>query len=324
MARRLTVYLLRRLGFAALLVSLVSSAALVLAGLAPGDYSDQIALRGGSPEAVARERTRLGLDRPLLEQYVVWVGRAVRFDLGESFRFQRPVAALVRERIGKTALLGFAALAFATLLGLPLGVLTGTRSGWVPGVIRAASLVLLSVPPLISSLLLALLASRTGWFPVGGFSPAPVDAGWLEGMASVARQLALPALALGLPFAATIERLQSQAMLAAVAQPHIVAARARGLSWRRVVWRHALRDALRPVAAIYGIVIGTLLGGSFVVEYVTSWPGLGKLMFDALVSRDVYLVAGCAAAGSVVLAAGMLVSDLLLATLDPRLREEAR
>jgi ABC-type dipeptide/oligopeptide/nickel transport system permease component len=133
--------------------------------------------------------------------------------------------------------------------------------------------------------------------------------------------MTIPVLALALPLAAMIERLQSQAMGEVVAQPYVLAALSRGVPRSRVVWRGALKAALTPVASVYGVVAGALLSGSFAVELVTSWPGLGRLMLDALRARDVYLVAGCGAAGSLFLAAGTLFSDAALAVLDPRSRE---
>ena len=132
------------------------------------------------------------------------------------------------------------------------------------------------------------------------------------------RHLIVPAAALALPMAAMFERLQSQAMADAVSEPFIQAARARGVPWPRIVWRDGLKAAARPIAAVYGLVVGTLLSGSFVVEVITAWPGLGRLMLDALRARDVYLVAGCAGAGAIFLAAGTLVSDAALAWVDPR------
>ena len=311
----------RRFAFAVTLVFLVSSAGLLLAGAAPGDVTSDMFAAGLSPETIARERERLGLDRPLPEQYAGWLVRVSRLDLGTSLRYQRPVRDLLAERAGNTVMLGAAALLLATAIGLPLGVLAGSRRGWLPGVVRTASIVVLSVPPLISSLLFVLLAARTGWFPVGGLGQPDPDAGWMAAAADYAWHLTLPMLALALPFAATIERLQAEATTRALAQPHILAARGRGVGDGRLVWRHALKPALRPVVAIYGIIIGTLFSGSFAVEIVSSWPGLGSLMYEALRYRDIYLVAGCAAAGSVFLAAGTLVSDLALAALDPRLRE---
>jgi peptide/nickel transport system permease protein len=136
------------------------------------------------------------------------------------------------------------------------------------------------------------------------------------------RHLVLPGLALALPFAAALERLQSRSIADALRDPSILAARARGVPLRRVVWHHAWRLSLEPVLAVYGVMIGALISGSFVVEYVMTWPGLGRLMYDALVSRDANLVAACAATGTAFLAAGILAADIALAAVDPRL--EAR
>jgi peptide/nickel transport system permease protein len=214
-------------------------------------------------------------------------------------------------------------LLFATLIGIPLGIFTGSgRLGAFGAVVRAASILCLSVPPLLTSLVFVWIAARTGWLPVGGMSSVEAGGmGWSAWAVDLAWHLPLPALALALPIAATLERLQSQSMGETVRQPFVMAAQARGLSADQLVIRHAWPVSLRPVCALYGIVIGALLSGSFAVEYVTSWPGLGRLMFDALRARDIYLVAGCAAAGALFLALGSLVSDLLLAAADPRIRE---
>ena len=307
-------YLFRRVVLAILLVVLVSSAALMLVEAAPGDHFSGFDL---DPATASAERHRLGLDRPLLERYGAWLGRAIRLDLGESLKYRRPVGALVAERARRTALLGVAALVLATVIGVPAGILTGSRRNvWVV-VARALSLLFVSVPPLVTSFGVLLLASRTGWFPVGGF---PSD----QASAFVVLQyLALPAIALALPIAATLERLQSQALEEALGDPSVRAARARGCSQARIVWRHALRLSLKPVLAVYGVIVGSVLGGSFAVEIVTSWPGLGALMYEGLVARDLYLVAGCAAAGAMFLAIGILLSDIGLALVDPRVEDAA-
>ncbi len=314
-------YLARRVLFAAMLVFLVSSAAMLLTHLAPGDFVSITTGERASPAQAAQERARYGLDRPIVLQYLGWLSRAVRLDLGDSLLYRRPVGTLVRERAANTALLALAALALATLAGLPAGVYSGSRQGAGASVVRGVSLVLLSLPSLVTSLVLVLVAARTGWFPVGGMVSASSTGASLAGWwADVAWHLPLPALALALPLAATLERLQSQAMADALGQPFVLAAVARGVPRRRVVWRHALRASLSPVASVYGYVLAALLSGSFIVEVVTSWPGLGRLLYDALRARDVYLVAGCAAAGSLFLAMGSLVSDLALAWADPRMR----
>lgn len=310
-------FVVRRTAFAAALVLVVSSASLVLAHYAPPEDAF-----GTERAVLARERHRLGYDQPLLQQYTHWLTRSLQLDFGESLRFRRPVAALVRERVGNTALLGISGLLLATLIGIPLGVFTGSRRGGVlVSAARLVSIVLLSFPPLVTSLVLLLVAARTGWLPAGGLPLIPPDAGALESAAIIARYLFLPSLALALPVAASIERLQSQSLREALADPCIIAALGRGVPYRRVIWRHALRLSLKPVIAIYGITIGAVLSGSFVVEIVMSWQGLGDLMFQALQARDLYLIAGCAATGSAGLAAGILLSDLALVAVDPRVEE---
>jgi peptide/nickel transport system permease protein len=148
-----------------------------------------------------------------------------------------------------------------------------------------------------------------------------LDLTWGAWLADVAWHLPLPAFALALPIAATFERLQSQSMEEAIQQPFLVAALARGVPQSRVILRHAWPVSLRAICAVFGIAIGALLSGSFVVEFITSWPGLGRLMYEALRARDIYLVAGCAATGAFFLALGTLLGDLLLAAIDPRVRE---
>lgn len=312
-------YFLRRLAVAALLVFVVASAALLLARLAPGDYATESLGIGARPEAVAAARARYGLDRPVLTQYAEWTGRIARFDFGRSFAYDRPVRDLVAERAGNTAILAVLALLVATLLGVPLGVISGARPrGAAPVIIKTASVALLSLPPLLTSLLLVFIAARTGWLPIGGMRSLSADAGSLS---DLLWHLVVPVLAIALPMAAMLERLQSQSMAEVIGQPFVRAALARGVPHSRAVWRSALSVAIKPVAAMYGVIVGTVLSGSFAVEIVTAWPGLGRLMLDALRTRDIYLVAGCAATGALFLAAGTLISDVASAAVDPRVRE---
>jgi len=316
----LTQYLARRLAFAIVLVATVSSASFVLSRLAPGDYVTGTLGTRASSEVIARERARLGLDKSLARQYRDWAAAAVRLDFGQSMLYDRPVADLIPERAANTAILAVAALALATIIGIPLGIVTGTRRGGVvAALIRTGSILLVSMPPLLTSLALVFIAARTGWFPIAGMrSSTAVDGGALL---DLLRHLVVPALAIALPLAATLERLQAQSMSETIAQPFVLAAAARGLPPARVVWRGALKAALRPIAAMYGLMIGTLLSGSFAVEVITAWPGLGTLMLQALRARDIYLVACCAGAGALFLALGTMVSDVGLALVDPRASE---
>jgi peptide/nickel transport system permease protein len=319
-------YLLRRAAFSLLLVLVASSAALVLTLLAPTECT-----AGQALDEVARhdceEMRAAGQDRPILVQYVDWLSRALRFDFGTSrFYRGRAVADLLRERAFNTAVLAAVALVIATALGIPLGIFTAVRQrGLGVTLVRIMSTVMLSMPPLLASLALVLLAARTGWLPTGGMTSADaVTLPWGAWLLDVARHVPLPALALALPLAATLERLQSQAMTEAADATFVRAARARGVAADAALLRHAWPSSLKTVLGVYGLMIGTLFSGSFAVEVITAWPGLGRLMFDALRGRDLYLVAGCAATGACFLAVGMLIADALLATVDPRARLGAR
>lgn len=316
----MTRYLARRLVFAVALIVLVSSGSFLLARLAPGDFVTTATGGRASAETIARERARYGLDKSLAAHYRDWLASAARLDFGDSMLYDRPVRGLVVERATNTAVLAFTSLLFATLVGLPLGVVAGSRRrGLVPAAIRAVSLLLLSMPPLLTSLLFVFIAARTGWLPIAGMRSATTPAGGAT--LDLLSHLVVPSLAIGLPLAAILERLQAQAISEAIAQPFVLATLARGVPWRRVVWRSALKPALRPVAGVYGLIVGTLFSGSFAVEVIAAWPGLGSLMLQALRARDIYLVAGCAAAGAVFLACGALVADLALALVDPRTTE---
>ena len=309
-------YVARRVIFAAFLVFVVSSASFVLTRVAGDPIPDGTRLER---EAIRQARTRLGLNRPLGEQYREWVVNAFHLNFGDSLMYQEPIVALVPQRAVNSALLAVAALVVATLVGIPLGVWTGTRHGGViTDAVRIASLILLSMPPLLTSLVLVFAAARTGWLPIGGMRTVTVVE---NATLDLVRHMVVPVLALALPLAAMFERMQSQAMGETASQPFVMAAFARGVPRARVIWRDALKPGLRSVASVYGVVVGGLLSGSFVVEVVTAWPGIGRLMLDALFARDLYLVAGCAAAGSMCLAVGTLLSDAALALIDPRTRQ---
>ncbi len=297
-------FALRRIVSAAAFALIVAASAFTLTRLAPGDATTELVASGARPEVIARERARLGLDRPFSQQALAWARGMLRGDLGESSMFGRPVRALVLERAAATARLAGLALLVATLIGLPLGVISGaTPRHWVARLTAPLSLALVSILPVVGALALLLLAASTGWLSI---EPGAI---------------AVPALALALPLAASLERLQAQAVRDVVSAPDLVAAAARGIPPHRLIWVHASRQSLRPVLGVYGVVIGSLFGGSFAVEVITAWPGLGRLMYDALRGRDVFLVSGCALAGAVCLTAGNVIADLLRAIVDPRARE---
>jgi len=292
-----------RLLVAGLFVLVVSSSAFILVRLAPGDASREVFQTGVSDASIAANRQRLGLDQSLPAHLAAWLGGVARLDLGNSSSDGRPVTGVVASHMAKTASLAALALVVAAALGLPLGILTGTRpDSLVTSIVTVISLALVCCPPIIGTLALAFLGASTGWISI-----APGNYLW-------------PTLALALPLAAMLERLQSQAAAEAFAAPDIAAAAARGVPVRRLVWRHASRQALRPVLGVAGVVVATLFSGSVAVETITAWPGLGQLMVQALHGRDLYLVAGCALAGATLIALGNFCADLLRAAVDPRVR----
>ena len=316
----LTWFVARRAVGAGFFALAIASITVVLAHLAPGSPIDD--RLGLSPEQIADRRAMLGLDRPLLEQYGRWLSGVARLDLGRSTIYQRPVADLVGERAVNTAILAIVALAVATGIGIPLGRYTGVTRSWPARAARMASLVVLSVPPLVASLGLVYLAAITGWAPVGGMTSADMrGTAWL---ADLIRHLPVPVLALALPLAATLERVQARSMSEAATQPFVQASLARGRALAEALRLHAWPASLAPVFGVYGVMVGGLFSGSFIVEVVTAWPGLGRLLFEALMARDVWLVAGCGAAGAVFLAVATTAVDALHAVCDPRVLGEGR
>jgi peptide/nickel transport system permease protein len=304
-----------------------ASALEIVASLTPGDELAELRASGVSGAALEREIARRGLDRSWTERYLQWLGRAARFDFGVSTRYDRPVAPLVAYRAANTAILAVTALALAVLVGLPLGALAGSgRFPWLSVTASTLSLVIVSVPPLVTALTLALIAARTGWLPAAGMTTAGLDAGtpMTSRAADIAMHLVVPAIALALPIGAMLERVQAAAVAAGRAEYHVVAAAARGAPPMRLLWRAMWRPTAGPVAAFAGVVAGSLLSGSLAVELVTAWPGMGRLTFEALSARDAPLAAGCAAAAAVLLAVWTTMSEIAARWLDPRLEESGK
>jgi peptide/nickel transport system permease protein len=312
------MWVLSRLVSMLLLVWVAASCAFVLSAVAPEPIDVH-----ESAEVRKNRRAEEGRDRPLVERYARWLGAALTGDLGTSTLYRQPVAPIVVQRAGNTAILAVAALILALAMGIPPAIHAARYpSSLLTRAIRATSLLLLSVPPFVGALVLVVIAARTGWFPLGGMTSGPGLAGaaWLT---DLLWHLPVPALALALPLSATFERQQAAALGEALALPAVRNARAKGVPPARVLYAHAWRLSLKPVAALGGLALGALLGGAFVVETIAAWPGLGRLIYDALNARDTALVGGCAIAGSAMLALGIFLSDALVAWLDPRVRAEA-
>lgn len=321
----MSAYLLRRVGGALLLVVLVVSLTFFLFHAAPGSPTDHLlaAQATGRAEAKARLDRALGLDRPIHEQYLSWLAGAARGDLGSSFASGRPVARVLAEALPNTLLLGLAALLVDYALALPLGVWAARRRGRAPDqVLRAVSLAVYSIPVFWLALMaLLLVALRWPLFPAGHmFSPGAEALPPGERLLDLLHHLALPALVLGLATAGGTLRYVRGSLAEALDQDYVRTARAKGLGERRVVVVHGLRNALAPILQVLGVSLPALLNGSLVAEVVFSWPGVGRLAYQAISTRDLPLTLGATALSAVLVVAGSLAADLLHAAADPRLR----
>ncbi len=295
----------------------------LLLHLAPGDAADVIVASSGhgSPEMVAELRRSYGLDRPLHVQFVVYVGRLLSLDLGTSLIQNRPVLELIVERLGATLILMLASIALAVLVGLGLGIVAALRHrGWVDSFVSVAALIIYATPQFWLGLMLIVFFSITlGIFPSGGMRSIGVEMGAIDSVLDIATHLALPAATLGLFYVAVYTRLMRTSMLDIMTLDYIKTARAKGLSELRIAFTHAARNALLPVVTLMGVQIGHLLGGSILVETVFGWPGLGRLVLDALLQRDLVLLLGILFVSSTVVVLTNLAVDLLYGVLDPRL-----
>jgi peptide/nickel transport system permease protein len=313
----LGAYVLKRLGFAALMLTGVSLILFVIMRLAPG--GPEAVLVGGdlSPDAAAQIRQRLGLDRPLALQYVGWATAALRGDLGRSFKTNDPVAALILERLGPTLQLTASALALALVVAIPLGVLAAVRRGTIWDTLGSAvSLFGVSFPSFWLGIMLILLFSEAlHLLPPSGLSPYGLE----SDVAARVRHAILPTLTLGLIQMAALMRFTRSSLLEALRQDYVRTARAKGLPPARVVWRHALRNALIPVVTVIGLSLPTLVGGAVLTETVFAWPGIGRLAVGAVFERDYPVIMGVNLVVAAVVIVANLVTDIAYCFIDPRI-----
>ncbi|MBX6369692.1 MAG: ABC transporter permease [Rhodospirillales bacterium] len=308
-------FLLRRIALAIPTLLAVMTAVFVLARVVPGDPAQVILGDQATAEALAALRQRLGVDRPLPAQYVDFLSGILRGDLGTSMVTGKSVWAEVLAVLPYTIELTLAAILLGILFGVPLGVLAATRHNRLPDALtRVLSLAGLSFPAFVSAVLLLLVfAIELRWFPV---ISNPRSGDLLERL----QHLALPALNLGLIMTAYITRVTRSSVLGVLGEDYIRTARAKGIGRRAVLWRHALRNALIPVATVIGLYLGTMIGNSVLTEIVFNRPGLGKLILGALNQRDYTLLQGLMVifAGFIVLA--NVATDLAYGLIDPRVR----
>jgi peptide/nickel transport system permease protein len=320
-------YLLRRLLAVIPLLLAITFITQALLVIAPGSFLDTLRENPQISEAYIRQLERqYHLDTEnVLVRYWYWAVNAVRGDFGFSYRYQQPVVSLIGERIFNTLLLSLGALFISWFAAIPLGILSAVKKdSWIDRVAGMLSFFGLSIPSLFFSLLLVLLAARTNWFPVGGIHDQvnwDYMTSW-ERITDTLWHLVLPATVLGWIGMAGYMRQMRGEMIETLSQDYIRTARAKGLGPGKVLYKHALGNAINPLITLFGFSFAYLLSGAFIVEFVFGWPGMGRLTLEALLVKDEPLVMASTVMVTLMLAAGNLLADILLALVDPRIRLE--
>jgi peptide/nickel transport system permease protein len=309
-------YILRRLLQTIPVMLVVAVFIFLMLRLTPSDPAAIIAGDNATAEQVAQIRSQLGLDQPMLQQFVIWIGKVLRGDFGESFFFKKTVAELIGERIEPTLSLAFFTIVLAVLVAVPLGVLAAHRQGtWIDRLVMAFSVLGFSVPTfVVGYILIYVFAVWLNWLPVQGYQHIS------EGVLGWAQRLILPALTLSVIYIALIARMTRASVLEVLSEDYIRTARAKGQIEHRVLFRHALRNAAVPIVTVIGLGIALLIGGVVVTESLYTIPGLGRLTVDAVLARDYPTIQAVILLFSFTYVMINLAVDLTYTLLDPRIR----
>ena len=322
-SKRRTRYVLKRLVQAIPIILAIVVLNFFLLQLAEGDAVDVLAGEAGSatPEYMAELRVKFGLDQPLIVQLGVYLKNVVSLDLGYSFRHDMPVSQLVLDRFIPTLLLMTSTIMLAVGFGIVLGLVAASGlNTWRDTAISIFALVTYATPLFwVGLMLIVVFSLKLGWFPTSGMENlAMFYEGW-DRVIDIAHHLVLPTITLSLFYLALYTRLMRASMLEQAGQDYVTTARAKGLTERRIVFVHVLRNAILPVVTMAGVQVGALIGGSVIVESVFAWPGLGMLAFEALFARDLNLLLGIFLLSAVLVVAINLIVDIIYSTLDPRI-----
>ena len=322
----MTRYLARRFGHAFLLLFGVSILLFLLFQAAPGDFLSEIRLNEQiSPQTVIELRAQYGLDQPLPVRYWKWVKSTAKGDLGYSFAYNTPAAELLWPRARNTLLLSVPALVISWLLAVPLGVLAaGWKGKWTDRLFSGGTSTLLALPDVLIALLALLIALKTGMFPVGGMTSvsAQDQDAWAR-LHDLSWHMVLPVAALVIGSVAIILRHVRASVREVMESTYMRAAEGHGLSRLKMLFGYALPAAANPLISLFGLSVAVLLSGSLLIEVVMSWPGMGPLLLEAILARDLFLVIGAVMFSTLFLVGGNLLADVLLYAFDPRMRRQA-
>ena len=299
----------------------------MLMRLSPGNYLDTIRLDPQiSKETIAYYERLFQLDKPLIYQYVHWVLNLLRGEFGYSFYYNVPVVQIISWRLFNTFILAFASFLMTWLIAIPLGIWAAVnRNRKTDQAIQFFSYVFLSWPSFFVAMILLFWASQTGILPLGGMhSPNYENLNLWQQFVDLVKHLAIPTIALSIGSIAALQKIMRGNMLEALGQKYILTARAKGLPENKVIYRHALRNAINPLITLLGYEFSGLLSGAALIEIICSWPGLGSLMLTAVRSKDIYLVMASMMMGGILFIVGNLLADIFLAKADPRIRYDKR
>ena len=316
-------YIIKRILISIPLLLTMSLLTFVLIQRSPGSFFDSLRLNPQvSPETIARYERLYHLDQPLLEQYLYWIKNLFHFEFGYSFFYNVPVANLISHRLWNTFILSLASLLFTWMVAIPFGIWAAVRRNrLIDRLLSICSFAGLSMPSFFLAMIFLYLASQGGILPLGGMRSAFFDdLSPMGKMIDLGKHLIIPTLVISVGSMGALQRIMRGSMLDVLRQQYILTARAKGLPEHRVIYRHALRNAINPLITLFGYELSSLLSGAALTEIICSWPGIGSLMLTAVRAKDVYLVMSNMLMGGILLLLGNLIADILLAWSDPRIR----
>ncbi|MBD2301122.1 ABC transporter permease [Nostoc sp. FACHB-87] len=322
------IYVMKRVLQALFTLLLASALSFFIIKLSPGDYVDTLRQNPKiSPERIEEIRRQFGLDKSWPEQYFLWLWRIfTRGDFGTSFVYQRSVASLLWERVPATLLLAIASLIVTWAIAIPLGIVAAVKQNRpTDRILQVISYAGQGFPSFITALFLLIFAQFTSpLFPVGSMTSINhADLSWFGKIVDIGWHMILPTIALSVTSFAGLQRITRGELLDVLRQDYIQTARAKGLPENRVIYVHALRNAINPLITLLGFELASLLGGAFIAEQFFNWPGLGRLTLQAVIAKDQYLVMASLVMSAVLLNVGNLLADLMLKAADPRIKLDA-
>ncbi len=314
----MTSYIIRRILIAIPLLIAMTFITFLCIQLAPGDFFDTLKLDPQiSQETIAHYESLYHLDKPMLSQYLHWLKNLLRLDFGYSFFYNSPVKKVILTRLFNTFLLSAVSMLIIWLIAIPLGI------KFLDRFFSVLAFIGISIPNFFFALLLLYIASNLKILPLGGMRSANFDdLNIFLQIIDIAKHLVIPVVVIATASFAGLQRVMRGNLLEVLQKQYIQAARAKGLPENKVIYRHALRNAINPLITLFGYHLSGILSGAALTEIITGWPGLGSVMLAAVRSQDLYLVMGATVMGGILLLAGNLIADILLAWVDPRIRYE--